>query len=213
MAKEQATSQLTSQKDRAVDSLGSVAQALRQASKHLRQGDQHGFAQYADKAADRVEQFSGDLRDKDVQAIVRDVERYAREQPALFLGGAFVLGLLGARFLKSTAHREESGGGEDYEYRPGYYSRGSGYATGGYGGGYGSRYGGQYRGSSSGTYGGQYTGGTGGTGYTAGATGQYAAGTTAGQYGSQYGSGTTAERSGGSGTADRSWSVRGTETR
>ena len=49
------------------------------------------------------------MREKDVQAIVRDVERYAREQPALFLGGAFVLGLLGARFLKSTANREESG--------------------------------------------------------------------------------------------------------
>lgn len=210
MAKEQATSQLASQKDRAVDSLGSVAQAFRQTSQHLRQSDQHGIAQYADKAADRVEQFTGQLRGKDVQEIVRDVERYARRQPALFLGGAFVLGLLGARFLKSTAHREEEGAGEDYEYRPGYSSRGSGYRTGGYG--YGGQYGGQYRGSSSGNYGGQYAGGTTSGRYTGGTPG-YAGGTTSGQYGDQYGSGTAAERSGGSGTADRSWSVRGTETR
>ena len=108
-AKQQATSQLSSQKDRAVDSLGTVADALRQTSKHLRESDQQGIAQYADKAAERVEQFSGQLRGKDVQEIVRDVERYARQQPALFLGGAFVLGLLGARFLKSTAQREDDG--------------------------------------------------------------------------------------------------------
>lgn len=136
-AKQQATSQLTSQKDRVVDSLGTVADALRQTGKHLHENEQHGLEQYANKAADRVEQFSGQLRGKDVQEIVRDVERYARQQPALFLGGAFVLGLLGARFLKSTAQRENDGGSGDYRaypyggYRPGYYS-------GAYGGEYGS---------------------------------------------------------------------------
>lgn len=136
-AKQQATSQLSSQKDRAVDSLGTVVDALRQTSKHLRESDQQGIAQYADKAAERVEQFSGQLRGKDVQEIVRDVERYARQQPALFLGGAFVLGLLGARFLKSTAQREDDGDTSHYRsgqyggYRPGYYS-------GAYGGAYGS---------------------------------------------------------------------------
>ncbi len=157
-AKQQATSQLSSQKDRAVDSLGTVADALRQSGKHLRENEQQGFAQYADKAAERVEQFSEQLRGKDVQEIVRDVERYARQQPALVLGGAFVLGLLGARFLKSTAQREESGGSGDYRYRgnqsggyqPGYYSgtygnrhgsgeRSGGEATGGRAGAYGAR--------------------------------------------------------------------------
>ncbi len=125
-AKQQATSQLSMQKDRAAESLGTVADALRQTGKHLHENDQHGLEHYANKAAERVDQFSGQLRNKDVQEIVRDVERYARQQPALFLGGAFVLGLLGARFLKSTAQREDdcdrnqygSGGG----YRPGYYS-------------------------------------------------------------------------------------------
>lgn len=106
-AKEQATSQLTTRKDQVAESLGTVAGALRESGKHLRQNEQHGFAQYADKAAERVEQFSGQLRGKDVPTMVRDLERYARRRPALFLGGAFVLGLLGARFLKSTAQREE----------------------------------------------------------------------------------------------------------
>jgi uncharacterized phage infection (PIP) family protein YhgE len=145
-AKQQATSQLSTQKDRAVESLGTVADALRQTGKHLHENDQHGLEHYANKAAERVEQFSGQLRNKDVQEIVRDVERYARQQPALFLGGAFVLGLLGARFLKSTAQRDDTGDGSQYRdqygsapyggYRPGYSSgaygdeRGSGAATG-----------------------------------------------------------------------------------
>lgn len=147
-AKQQATSQLSSQKDRAVDSLGTVADALRQTGKHLRESDQQGIAQYADKAAERVEQFSGQLRGKDVQEIVRDVERYARQQPALFLGGAFVLGLLGARFLKSSAQREDTGDAGQYrsgQYgssRPGYYS-----------GAYGDEYGGGAATGRTGAYG------------------------------------------------------------
>jgi ElaB/YqjD/DUF883 family membrane-anchored ribosome-binding protein len=124
-AKQQATSQLSMQKDRAAESLGTVADALRQTGKHLHENDQHGLEHYANKAAERVDQFSGQLRNKDVQEIVRDVERYARQQPALFLGGAFVLGLLGARFLKSTAQREDDWDRNQYGsggYRPGYYS-------------------------------------------------------------------------------------------
>jgi len=139
-AKQQATSQLSTRKDQAAASLGTVADALRQTGTHLRENDQHGIAQYADKAAERVEQMSGQLRGKDVQEIVRDVERYARRQPALFLGGAFALGLLGARFLKSTAQREDAGGADQYGpgtdggYRPGYYSGAYGSEYGGYGG-------------------------------------------------------------------------------
>jgi hypothetical protein len=201
-AKEQATSQLSTQKDRAADSLGTVADALRQSGKHLRDNDQQGFAGYADKAAERVEQFSGQLRGKDVQEIVRDVERYARQQPAVFLGGAFVLGLLGARFLKSTAQREENDEGGDYRYdryRP-------------------SAYAGSYRGQyARGGYGGQYPGGaaTGGYGTRTG----YAGGATPGEYSGQQTGGATANRPGaggpgtGTGTGERSWSVRGTETR
>lgn len=179
-AKQQATSQLASRKDQAVDSLGTVAQAFRQTGEHLRQNDQHGIAQYADKAAERVEQFTDQLRGKDVQTIVRDVERYARQQPALFLGGAFVLGLLGARFLKSTAQREDESERGGYGYDGG--SRYESYRPGNYSGSYRGQY---ERGGYGGQYGGQYAGGA-----TAGRPGEY-----------------------GYGTGERSWSVRGTETR
>lgn len=123
---EQATNQAASQKDRAVSSLGSVADALRQASQHLRDNEQAPVAQYADKAADRVEQFVQHLDGKEVQELLRDVERYARRQPALFLGGAFAVGLLAARFLKSSGQREDDSGGRGYGGRDnGAYGYGS----------------------------------------------------------------------------------------
>ena len=125
-AKDQATGQLASQKDRAASSLGGVADALRQTSQNLNQNEQSTVANYVNQAADQVERFQGYLRNQDVGAIIDDVERMAREQPVMFLGGAFMLGLVAARFLKS------SGQGGSYGSS---YGRSRSYTTGGYGGG------------------------------------------------------------------------------
>jgi hypothetical protein len=102
-AKEQVSSRLATQKDRAAESLGGVAQALRTSGQQLREQDQMGVTDYIDQIANQVERFSGYIRGHDVGELVGDVELFARRQPGLFLGGAFVLGLLGARFLKSSA--------------------------------------------------------------------------------------------------------------
>ena len=220
-AKQQATSQLDSRKNQAVDSLDTVAHALRQTGQHLRESNQAPIAQYADKAAERIEQFSTQMRGKDVQTMVRDVERYARHQPAVFLGGAFALGVLGARFLKSTAQREENESGGDYRpdqaamYNRGYSARTPRYDN--YRPNYPGSYRGQYeRGNATGQYGGQPAGSAATGGYGGTATG-YTGGATTGQYGGQnMGSVTTGQTgTGGYGadTGERSWTVRGTETR
>lgn len=107
--RERAAAQLSSQKDRATDGLGSVAQAVRQSTQHLRDNHQETIAQYVDRAADRIDRFSAQLRDRDVSEIVDDVQRFARQQPALFVGSAFALGILGARFLKSSSDRAARG--------------------------------------------------------------------------------------------------------
>lgn len=116
-AKQQATTLLGGQKDRAAEAVTGIAQALRSTGNQLRQNDQGSVAQYTDKLAERVEAFSGSLSGKDVNELVADVERYARKQPAVFLGGAFVLGVLAARFLKSSgenANNDASGQGSQY---------------------------------------------------------------------------------------------------
>ncbi len=97
-------SRLDVQKDRTAEGLGSVAQALRQTSDQMRNEDTgSGIHEYVASAANQVERFSDYLRSTNTRELVGGVERFARQQPALFVGGAFVLGLIGARFLKSTS--------------------------------------------------------------------------------------------------------------
>jgi hypothetical protein len=50
-----------------------------------------------------VERLSGYLRSNSVSDMVSGVEEFARRQPAIFIGSACMLGLLAARFLKSSA--------------------------------------------------------------------------------------------------------------
>jgi hypothetical protein len=104
-------STLDSQKNRAADGLGSVAQALRQTGDQLRNQNQGApFNQYVGSAADQIDRLSSYLRSTNAREMVRNVEDFARRQPALFIGGAFMLGLLGARFLKSSAQTDPSQG-------------------------------------------------------------------------------------------------------
>ena len=103
-AGDKVASSLDSQKDRAAQGLGSVAQALRQASDQL-SSEQQGptMREYVASAANQIERFSDYLRSTNTREMVTGLERFARQQPALFVGGAFMLGLLGARFLKTSS--------------------------------------------------------------------------------------------------------------
>jgi hypothetical protein len=104
--RDQATSQLNTQKNRATDGLGTAVQAVRASTERLRQEHHDSIARYVEQAADQIERLSTRLRNKDVGELMSDAQRLARRQPALFVGGAFAAGLLGARFLKSSSPRE-----------------------------------------------------------------------------------------------------------
>jgi hypothetical protein len=97
-----AAAQLTTQKTRATEALGSVAAALRESSQPLRDNNHAMLADYAGKAADQLEQFSTRFRERDLTELMDDAKRFARRQPALFVGAAFAAGVLAARFLKSS---------------------------------------------------------------------------------------------------------------
>jgi len=116
-AKQQATSQLESQKRRAVDSLVTVAQALRQTGEQLEQQEQGAVGGYVEQAAERVERVTNHLRSHDVPELLAQTQDFARRQPGLFVAGALALGFLGARFLMSSGQRaaqqQRSAGGYD----------------------------------------------------------------------------------------------------
>lgn len=101
-ARERASSSLGESKSQVADQLGTIAQALRRTTEHLRAEDQQRIAGLTDTVARQVDQVANYLRNKDASAMKADLENLAKRQPAIVIGGALVLGLIGARFLKSS---------------------------------------------------------------------------------------------------------------
>lgn len=106
IAAKKATSAIDEQKTNLAQGLTSVADSIREIGGSLRgSGQAKGVAdvaaKYGDSIADQVERFSSSLDKKDLRELMRDVEHFAHKNPAVFLGGAFALGILAARFLKS----------------------------------------------------------------------------------------------------------------
>jgi hypothetical protein len=97
-----ADEQISKQRESATGVLEQVAGALQMTGEHLRSSQQERIARFAQQASDQVRQFSESIHGAQPRDVIRRVEDLARREPALFLGGAFVLGLLGARFLKSS---------------------------------------------------------------------------------------------------------------
>ena len=100
-ARDGALNRLDAQRERAATGLGSMVTALRESSRQL-EGQNATMASYVNGAASQLDRFSQRIRDRDVHEMVREVEQFARQRPALFIGSAFSVGLLAARFLKSS---------------------------------------------------------------------------------------------------------------
>jgi len=175
--REQAAAQLSKQKDRATDGLGSVADAVRGTTEQLRNNQHDKVAQFAEQAAQQIDRLSERLRNKDVTELLDDAQQLARRRPAMFVGGAFAIGLLGARFMKSSSTSStnddwrrdlptpyESGGNT---YRSASQGIGGTYGTGTAGSSSSNAYGNTV-GSTSGTLGNQSGTGTTGSGTTQG---------------------------------------------
>ena len=101
--RERAGAQLATQKDKATDGIGTIARAVRRTTQELREQQHDTIADYVDRAADQLERLSSGLKNKDIGELFRDAQSLARRQPAMFVGSAFAIGLLGARFLKSSS--------------------------------------------------------------------------------------------------------------
>jgi hypothetical protein len=106
-AKDRAASSLTDSRREAADQIGGLARAVHQTGEHLRNDDQPRIAGLADSLADQVDHVAGYLREADLRTVGRDIQNLARRQPALVYGSAFAVGLLTARFLKSSETASE----------------------------------------------------------------------------------------------------------
>jgi hypothetical protein len=95
------TSRVDEQKNRAADGLGGIADVIRNATNELR-NENETLASYVDAASDQMKRFADQIREKGVSEMMDDVNQFARRRPALFIGGAFLVGIGLARFLKSS---------------------------------------------------------------------------------------------------------------
>ena len=102
-AKTTAADAVEQRKTQATDLLDETAGALHDAADALRDGDHDVFARYAESAADQVAHFTDSIRSKSVGQLLDEAEGFARRDPGLFLSGAFLLGIFGARFVKASA--------------------------------------------------------------------------------------------------------------
>lgn len=104
------------------DEVQGVAMALRRASEELRGGSaqERTLGTIASGLAD----VSDQIRDKDLGEIVQMVNKVARDNPLLFLGGAALLGFAASRYLKASSSNGSSSYGSGYGsgYRSGYGS-------------------------------------------------------------------------------------------
>jgi|GEM_PF-3254126 len=106
---QRASSQLDRQKDSAASDLASVVNAVRRFGESLAKEEggpiARHVAEYGDKAADSLDRFASYIHEQDTRKLMSDVTDFGKRRPALLLGGAFLLGLAGARLIKSVDDR------------------------------------------------------------------------------------------------------------
>ena len=102
-----AKSAVNDQKHQFSTGLKSVADSFRQMGGQLRNVPESNrltemTSDFTGKAAGTIDYVANYFERKDPREMLRDVEGFARRNPAIFFGAAFGLGLLAARFLKSS---------------------------------------------------------------------------------------------------------------
>ena len=121
-AEAKARSRADEEKDRVAGGMRTVADALRRGGEELPE-DQRAYGRFVDSVASRVDGASHYLESRSVDDLADDVNRFAREHTPAFLSGAFALGFMGARFLKSSgseARRDRYGVSRGYPGGVGY---------------------------------------------------------------------------------------------
>jgi hypothetical protein len=113
-ARDRAGTSLAESKQKLADQVGGLADALRRTTEQLREEDRTTVANLTDTVAGQADRAANYLRQVNARAVREDLEGLARRRPALVLGGALALGLLAARFFKSSKRRQTGRAGDPY---------------------------------------------------------------------------------------------------
>lgn len=119
-ASERSRGFLESQKEQTATHFESIAKALHRTADQLDSEGETLMGHYAGQTAATLDRMAGDLKRNDVSSVLGKVENYAREQPALFVGGALAAGILLSRFIRSSGSAAME---ERYAETHGYHAR------------------------------------------------------------------------------------------
>jgi ElaB/YqjD/DUF883 family membrane-anchored ribosome-binding protein len=116
-AREQAASGLENQRAQVADRIRRLGGVIRAGSETLSTDDPYAQSLLS-SSGDRIEQLADYVENLTPGQLADDVQRIARQRPALFFGGTFLLGLGLGRFVKSSARAvsgSTGGGQRSYE--------------------------------------------------------------------------------------------------
>jgi hypothetical protein len=100
-----AVSMLDAQRGRAADQIAAVGEALRRSAQSFDSTSGIAVTDYADRAAERIEDFADTMRNRSWSDLAGDAEDFARRWPLAFAASAIGIGFIAGRFLLSSAER------------------------------------------------------------------------------------------------------------
>jgi ABC-type transporter Mla subunit MlaD len=95
-------------KDQAASFIKDVANALRDVTSKLDEQGHDRIARYTGVAADKLSEVGDDIPQRDLGDLLRQAERLAREQPAVYIGALFIAGFGAARFLRASGEATDA---------------------------------------------------------------------------------------------------------
>lgn len=117
---DKATAAIDTKKSEFSVGLISVADTVRRISDTISDGEtQNGVTEYASQyvgtAAKKLEGVAEYFDGADLKKMARDAESFARRNPAIFLGAAFAVGVLAARFIRSSPPGDAAAKGAQFQ--------------------------------------------------------------------------------------------------
>jgi hypothetical protein len=105
-AKEQGRTMFDEQKVSAAGTVDSAANAFRNTAQQLQGEGNAQTGRYVEMFADQLQSFGEQLRNKNLDTLIRDAENLGRRSPGTFLAGSMIAGFVLARFMKSSADHQ-----------------------------------------------------------------------------------------------------------
>ncbi len=101
--RDSANTMLDQQRSRAADQIAAVGDVVRRSAESLDKQAGLGVSDYAETAAQQIENFARAVRERSWSEIAGDIEDFARSWPMAYLATAVALGFVGGRLLFAAA--------------------------------------------------------------------------------------------------------------